>query len=118
MATAWAVQIASSCTSLLLSGNKASAAEPERHTYETDQDRHFNQWADYRRKGDRRAKAERGDGNRDSELKVIASGCESSGGGLAVISTYHFPHQEADKEHNDEIDCERNGNADHVEWEL
>src|SRR5688572_27540548 len=94
---------------------KPLASKPERHTDETDQNRHFDQWADYRRKRDRRAKTERADGDGNRKLKVIASGRESSGGGLAVIGTDRFPHEEADKEHNDKINCQRNSDTDHVQ---
>ena len=51
----------------------------------------------------------------DGQLKVVAGGGEGQGGGLLVIRADRFAHQEADQEHDHEVDQQRDGDAHHVQ---
>ena len=51
----------------------------------------------------------------DSEFEVVAGGGKGQGSGLRVVSAEFATHPEADQEHDDEIDEQRNGDAQNVE---
>ena len=92
-----------------------SALQAERDLDQQDEGRHFDKRADDGGEGGSGVEAEDGDGNRDGQFEVVAGGGEGERGRLGVIGADLAAHPEADEEHDDEVDEQRHGDAQHIE---
>ena len=62
-----------------------------------------------------RSHAEDADGNRDRKLEIVASGGKGHGSGFFIVETDAPGAEERDEEHHQEIDHQRQRDAQHIE---
>ena len=82
---------------------------------QTDQHRHFDERADHRGESHPGRDSEHGDGHRDGQFEIVPRRGESQRGAARVIRPGPPPEEEAEPEHQDEVNDQRHRDAQHVE---
>ena len=98
-------------------GLEVFTLEVEGDVDEADEDGDLDERADDGGEGGARVDAEHGYRDGDGQLEVVAGGGEADGGGAGVVGADFPAHPEAHEEHDDEVDQERDGDADDIERE-
>src|SRR6187200_979962 len=97
---------------------KESTLRPEGDVHEADENRHLDERADDRRERRAAVNTEARDGDRDGELEVVGGGRERERRCLLVVGAHALAHEERDREHHHEVDEQRYGDPQHIEWQL
>src|SRR5579875_98594 len=94
---------------------EVSLTHPERHVNKADQGGDFDQRSNHPDKGFARVEPEDRDSHSDRQLKIVPGCCEGESCCLCIVRAELLAHPEADKEHDDEIDHQRNCNLQDIE---
>ncbi len=94
---------------------KKTLLKKECHVDQPDHHRHFHQRPDDGCKGLAGGNPEDRHGHGDGQLEVIAGCREGERGRLLVVRADRLAHQEADQEHDHEVDQQRDGDPHHVQ---
>jgi len=85
--------------------------------HQTNQNGHFDQWADDGCKRFLRGQAKGGNGNGNGQLKIVACRRKRYRNRFAVIGANGFAHKKADDKHDQEIERQWHGNLQGIEWQ-
>src|ERR1022692_473629 len=90
--------------------------DPKCDIDQRNQNRDLDQRSDHGCESGTVVDAERGDCHGDGEFEIVRRCGEGKRGCFRIVGTHLLTHPKRHEEHDDEVDSQRDGNSNHVEW--